>query len=202
MIAIIDYGMGNIASVCNAFKYLGFDTCVTYDARKIRDATHLVLPGVGAAADAMAALKERGLNDAIYEHEITGKPFMGICLGMQLMFDRSYENGEHECLGVIPGCVVPFSDTAQNLRVPHMGWNNVNMRNSRVFDGLEQNTHMYFVHSYYAYGVPEHNIIGETDYGTNFISAVQKDNLIGLQFHPEKSGAQGLQILKNFGGIM
>lgn len=202
MIAIIDYGMGNIASVSNAFKYLGFDTCVTNDRLKIRNATHLVLPGVGAAADAMKLLKNQGLNDAIYEHERSGKPFMGICLGMQLMFRKSYENGEHECLGIIPGRVVPFSRNIQNLRIPHMGWNNINMRNTKVFEGMEKNTHMYFVHSYYVTDVPDNYIIGETDYGVNFICAVQKNNLIGLQFHPEKSGAQGLQILKNFGGKM
>ncbi|WP_066648037.1 imidazole glycerol phosphate synthase subunit HisH [Christensenella timonensis] len=197
MIAVIDYGMGNLRSVEKAFAFLGYDVCVTNDARKIRDASHLVLPGVGAIADALTHLKQRGLFEEIIAQSRTGKPFLGICLGMQLLFDKSFENGEHKALGLVPGAVQPFSCTG--LRIPHMGWNTLKTNASPLFE--QENPCVYFVHSYHAAQVPKEYVSATTEYGYGFVSAVQKDNVYGLQFHPEKSGDTGLAMLKLFGGL-
>ena len=194
MIAIADYGMGNLRSVQKAFEYLGFEAAVTDDRRVIRDASHVVLPGVGAFADAVAHLNRSGLGDAVAAGARSGKPFLGICLGMQLMFERSFENGEYEGFGLVPGEVVPFR--VDGLKVPHMGWNDLVVRDNPMIDGAP---FVYFVHSYHATGVPEKYVIAEADYGYRFTAAVQKDNMFGLQFHPEKSGDAGLAMLKKFG---
>ena len=196
MIAVIDYGMGNLRSVEKAFQYLGFDVCVTDRKEDLGRASHIILPGVGAIADALLRLERRGLIKEIAKQAASGKPFLGICLGMQLLFDKSYENGEYKALGLVKGEVSPFQ--LENMRVPHMGWNSLIMKDNALFGNDGEEKYVYFVHSYHAAGVPKENIIAETEYGYRFVSAVQKDNLFGLQFHPEKSGETGLKILKNF----
>jgi imidazole glycerol-phosphate synthase subunit HisH len=194
MIAIADYGMGNLRSVQKAFEYLGFDAVVTDEKQRLMDASHIVLPGVGAFADAAENIECSGIRDAIMSEVRKGKPFLGICLGMQLLFERSYENGVYEGLGLVPGEVVLFK--VKGLKVPHMGWNNLAVRENPLVSGAP---YVYFVHSYYASGVPEPYIIAEADYGDRFTAAVRKDNIFGFQFHPEKSGDAGLAMLKNFG---
>ncbi|WP_066683776.1 imidazole glycerol phosphate synthase subunit HisH [Christensenella intestinihominis] len=200
MIAVIDYGMGNLRSVEKAFQYLGFDVCVTDRKQDLQDASHIVLPGVGAVADALASLSRRGLTGEIIRQAESGKPFLGICLGMQLLFKKSYENGEYEALGLVSGEVKPFR--SNGMRVPHMGWNSLKITDNPLFKNGGEEQYVYFVHSYHADGVPEENVIARTEYGYEFVSAVQKDNLFGLQFHPEKSGETGLAMLKNFGGLV
>ncbi len=199
MIAIIDYGMGNLRSVQKACEYVGYDARITADKQTIRDASHVILPGVGAARDALQNLRERGLFDEAIRAAESGKPFLGICLGMQLLFDRSLENGEHECLGLVPGEVVPFR--VNGLRVPHMGWNSLQIRNNPLFSREESETYVYFVHSYHAQGVEEGDIIATCEYGYPFTAAVRRGNVFGTQFHPEKSGDTGIAMIKNFGGL-
>ncbi|MEG0381674.1 MAG: imidazole glycerol phosphate synthase subunit HisH [Christensenella sp.] len=199
MIAIVDYGMGNLRSVEKAFAFLDYDVCVTNKKDVIRDATHIVLPGVGAIADAVKNIEKLGLTDEIIKQAQSGKPFLGICLGMQLLFQKSCENGEHEALGLINGIVKPFE--AKGLRVPHMGWNSLKIKDNPLFCNTEEEQYVYFVHSYHADGVAQECVIAKTEYGYDFVSAVQKDNLFGLQFHPEKSGETGLSMLKKFGGL-
>ncbi len=198
MIAIIDYGMGNLRSVQKAFEYLGLDARITDSQNDLKDASHIVLPGVGAFADAAACLDQSGMQRTMLEEIKKGKPFLGICLGMQLLFDASHENGEHKGLGLISGEVVPFK--VQGLKVPHMGWNSLIARDNALFDDID-GKFVYFVHSYHAAGVPDCCIIAEADYGDRFTAAVQKDNIFGLQFHPEKSGDTGLDMLRRFGGL-
>ena len=199
MIAIIDYGMGNLRSVQKACEYVGYDARITADKQTIRDASHVILPGVGAARDALQNLRERGLFDEAIRAAESGKPFLGICLGMQLLFDRSLENGDHECLGLVPGEVVPFR--VNGLRVPHMGWNSLQIRNNPLFSREESETYVYFVHSYHAQGVEEGDIIATCEYGYPFTAAVRRGNVFGTQFHPEKSGDTGIAMIKNFGGL-
>ena len=199
MIAVIDYGMGNLRSVEKAFQYLGFDVCVTDRKEDLGRASHIILPGVGAIADALLRLERRGLIKEIAKQAASGKPFLGICLGMQLLFDKSYENGEYKALGLVKGEVSPFQ--LENMRVPHMGWNSLIMKDNALVRNDGEEKYGYCGHSYHADGVPKENIIAETEYGYRFVSAVQKDNLFGLQFHPEKSGETGLNMLKNFGGL-
>lgn len=199
MIAIIDYGMGNLRSVQKACEYVGYDARITADKQTIRDASHVILPGVGAARDALQNLRDRGLFDEAIRAAESGKPFLGICLGMQLLFDRSLENGEHECLGLVPGEVVPFR--VNGLRVPHMGWNSLQIRNNPLFSREESETYVYFVHSYHAQGVEEGDIIATCEYGYPFTAAVRRGNVFGTQFHPEKSGDTGIAMIKNFGGL-
>ena len=199
MIAVIDYGMGNLRSVEKAFASLGFAVTVTSEKAKLRDASHLVLPGVGAIADAISNLNRLGLKEEIIREANSGKPFLGICLGMQLLFDRSLENGDYQALSLIPGVVKPF-DLADK-RIPHMGWNTLEEIDNPVFHPGEKEKYVYFVHSYHAADVPQENVIARTNYGYDFVSAVRRDNIYGLQFHPEKSGETGLDMLKNFGGL-
>ena len=199
MIAIIDYGMGNLRSVQKACEYVGYDARITADKQTIRDASHVILPGGGAARDALQNLRERGLFDEAIRAAESGKPFLGICLGMQLLFDRRLENGEHECLGLVPGEVVPFR--VNGLRVPHMGWNSLQIRNNPLFSREESGSYVYFVHSYHAQGVEEGDIIATCEYGYPFTAAVRRGNVFGTQFHPEKSGAVGIAMIKNFGGL-
>lgn len=200
MIAIIDYGMGNLRSVQKAFEFLGFDARLTDDATVLDDASHIVLPGVGAAADAIHSLRVKGLDETAKKQAQSGKPFLGICLGMQLLLEKSCENGEYGCLGLIPGEARPFDLEDKKLKIPHMGWNDIRTRQCGLFDG-DENPFVYFVHSYHAADVPEENVAATCDYGGEFVCGIRKGNLYGLQFHPEKSGCAGLSILKKFGGL-
>ena len=199
MIQIVDYGMGNLRSVQKAFEFLGFEASITSNKNDLMNASHIVLPGVGAFADAAKNLLESGVQEVMLSEIEKGKPFIGICLGMQLLFDKSFENGEYEGLGLVPGIVKRFE--VKGLKVPHMGWNNLIIKDNELFenDGIEK--YVYFVHSYHASDVPDEYIIGEAEYGYRFTAAVQKDNVFGLQFHPEKSGDVGLAMLKNFGEL-
>lgn len=194
-IAIIDYGMGNLKSVYKAFLSLGADVIVTSDIKELEEASHIVLPGVGAFKDAMNHLQDSGLNLAIYHAIKQGKPFLGICLGMQLLFEKSYEHGEFSGLGLLPGEIVKFKG---NIKVPHMGWNSLEIKKHEpLFKDIQDQNYVYFVHSYYLQ--TEADIVSAyTTYDKRFAVAVQQDNIFGLQFHPEKSSTYGLQILKNF----
>ncbi len=198
MIAIVDYGMGNLRSVQKAFEYLGYDAAVTDQGRTLENASHIVLPGVGAFRDAIAALKSKDLDVLIKREVAKGKPFLGICLGMQLLFDRSLEDGEYEGLGLIGGEVVRFNT---DLKIPHIGWNTLfyNKRTA-LFDGVDDN-YFYFVHSYHAAKVAKEDIETTCVYGYEFAAGVNRDNVWGVQFHPEKSGDTGLKVLRNFGAI-
>ena len=197
-IAIIDYQMGNLRSVQKGFEKVGHAAVVTSDPAALAAADKLVLPGVGAFGDAMAELKKRKLVQPIREAIAADKPFMGICLGLQLLFDVGYEGGEFEGLGVLRGKVVRF-DLPHELKVPHMGWNRGTIkRRAPLLEGIADGTFFYFVHSYYP--VPEERglVAIETEYGQPFCAAVSRGNLFASQFHPEKSQADGLKILKNF----
>ncbi|MDE5756594.1 MAG: imidazole glycerol phosphate synthase subunit HisH [Clostridia bacterium] len=198
MIAIIDYGMGNLRSVQKAFEYIGQDAKITDRAVDLVDASHIVLPGVGAFKDAMTALNKSGIVDTLKKEIAKGKPFLGICLGMQMLFDKSYEDGEYEGLGLIKGEVVRF-DT--NLKVPHIGWNELQLKKrTRLFDGVDD-MNFYFVHSYHASGCNQEDVETTCIYDYEFVSSVNKDNVWGAQFHPEKSGDTGLKLLANFAKI-
>ena len=198
MIAIVDYGMGNLRSVQKAFEYLGYDAAITDQSKALENASHIVLPGVGAFRDAIAALKAKDLDGMIKKEVAEGKPFLGICLGMQMLFDRSSEDGEYEGLGLIGGEVVRF-DT--DLKIPHIGWNTLYYnKRTALFDGIDDN-HFYFVHSYHAAKVANEDVETTCVYGYEFVASVNRDNIWGVQFHPEKSGDTGLKVLKNFGAI-
>lgn len=198
MIAIIDYGMGNLRSVQKAFERAGHAVSITDDAAVVADAARLVLPGVGAFRDAIAALQSRRLVEPIRAAVAAGKPFLGICLGLQLLFDRSFEDGQYGGLGIVPGEVVRF-DVPSEYKVPHMGWNQVRFRNrSPIFAGIEEGAYFYFVHSYYVVPRDPSVVATETDYPQPFCSSIWRDNLFATQFHPEKSQEAGLSVLKNF----
>lgn len=198
MIAIIDYGMGNLRSVQKAFEFLGFEAVVTDDISVMERADKLVLPGVGAFGDAIATIRQKGFDKVIYKAAEQKKPFLGICLGMQMVFDKSYEYGEFQGLGLIRGEVKLLPD---NVKKPHIGWNNLDIKmHSPLYEGLPESPYVYFVHSYYL-ETDAPVISATTHYGREIQVAVQKDNIFALQFHPEKSGDVGLQILKNFGGL-
>jgi glutamine amidotransferase len=198
MIAIIDYGMGNLRSVQKAFERVGHEAIITNDAAVLADAHKLLLPGVGAFRDAIAAIRERKLVEPIRAAVNVGKPFLGICLGLQLLFDRSYEDGQYEGLGVIPGEVVRFQ-VPSDYKVPHMGWNQLHFRQRPpIFSGVDEGAHFYFVHSYYVVPRDASVVATETDYPSPFCSSIWRENLFATQFHPEKSQAAGLRVLKNF----
>src|SRR5262245_36180754 len=198
MIAIIDYEMGNLRSVQKAFERNGHGAVITSDPAVLADAEKIVLPGVGAFRDAIAALHSRKLVEPIQKAIDGEKPFLGICLGLQLLFDKSYEDGEHDGLGIIPGEVVRFNVPAE-FKVPHMGWNHVRFRqSSAIFRGIDDSAHFYFVHSYYVVPRDASVIATETEYATLFCSSIWRDNLFATQFHPEKSQESGLRVLKNF----
>ena len=200
MIAIVDYNMGNLASVKNAFAKLGQETIVESDPTKFKEYDKLILPGVGAFGDAMEHLRERNMIDSIKEFAASGKPMMGICLGMQLLFQSSEEFGSNEGLGLIQGHVKAFDESkfSEPLKVPHMGWNRMFTKNHPLFDGLDDEHYLYFVHTYHVICTNTEDIIGETEYGYKFTSAVAHNNIMGIQPHPEKSHENGLKILENF----
>ena len=200
MIAIVDYNMGNLASVQNAFIKLGKKTVVESDPTKFKNYDKLVLPGVGAFGDAMQHLKERDMVEALKEYANSGKPMLGICLGMQLLFESSQEFGTHKGLGLIKGKVVHFDakEFDQPLKIPHMGWNRMFTKKHPLFNGLDENHYLYFVHTYHVVCDDKNDIIGQTNYGYEFTSAIAHNNIMGIQPHPEKSHKNGLKILENF----
>ncbi len=198
MIAIVDYQMGNLRSVQKGFERVGHAAVVTADPEEIRRAAKVVLPGVGAFEDAAHELQSRGLEQSVREAIEAGKPFLGICLGLQLLFDVSYEGGTHSGLGILPGKVVRF-DIPAEYKVPHMGWNQTRIcQKAPILKGIPDDTHFYFVHSYYAEPADRSCVALETDYAGPFCAMVWRDNLFATQFHPEKSQRQGLQLLQNF----
>lgn len=198
MIAIVDYQMGNLRSVQKGFERVGHEATITDRAEDLASAEKIVLPGVGAFADAIAELRRRELIEPIKAAIQSGKHFLGICLGLQMLFEVGYEDGEHQGLGIIPGDVVHF-ETPPELKVPHMGWNQISIRHRPpILDGIEDGTHFYFVHSYYVRPKEPAVIACETSYPDPFCSMIWRDNLFATQFHPEKSQTQGLHLLKNF----
>jgi glutamine amidotransferase len=200
-IAIIDYGMGNLRSVQKAFEKIGHQAVVTNDPAVVAKAAKVVLPGVGAFEDAIHELRQRNLVRPVLDAIESGKPFLGICLGLQLLFDVGYENGRHEGLGVLRGDVVRF-DLPEEYSVPHMGWNQLDIaRCSPVLAGVDPGTYVYFVHSYYVVPQDRAVIATTTDYGGPFCSMIWRDNVFASQFHPEKSQSHGLKILQNFASL-
>ena len=197
MIAIVDYGVGNLFSLVHSLEKIGAESVITGDKNEISAADSIILPGVGAFGDAAKKLRESGLADVVVEQVRLGKPLLGICLGMQLLFDKSYEYGEHDGLGLIRGEVVPLKNTVKSLKIPHMGWNKLYFCDeSPIFSMINEGDYVYFVHSFYA--KCEEGLSATTDYGCEITAAVRKNNVYGVQFHPEKSGDVGLKILKAF----
>lgn len=203
MISIVDYGMANLRSVQKAFEQVGIPAQIISEPEQIDSAERIVLPGVGAFQDAVATLRDRSLDAPIIRHIEKGKPFLGICLGLQMLFDIGYEDGEHRGLGVLPGKCVRFDvDETLHLKVPHMGWNTLTVkRPSPLVRDLPPGCGVYFVHGYHV--VPDNAdvIATTTDYGRPFVSSIWRDNVVATQFHPEKSQKVGLQILANFAGM-
>jgi glutamine amidotransferase len=200
MIAVVDYGVGNLFSLSSSLASIGAEVTVTGDADMIRSADKILLPGVGAFEDAIAKLRRGGLDKVVCEEAKNGKPLLGICLGMQLLFEKSYEFGEFEGLGLIEGAVRPIADVIPaDYKIPHIGWNALHLvgEKSPVFKYLNEGDYVYFVHSFYAADC-EKNVIATSEYGAELTAAVAKDNIFGCQFHPEKSGPVGLSILKAF----
>ncbi|MGK9254692.1 imidazole glycerol phosphate synthase subunit HisH [Paenibacillus humicus] len=198
MIAIIDYGLGNLHSVSKAVERLGFKAVVTADRNEILEADAAILPGVGAFGDAMAYLRETGMDDATRAYAASGKPLLGICLGMQLLFAEGEEHGSHEGLGLLPGRVVRFEG---DYKIPHMGWNRLDfLRPSPLTAGLEEG-HVYFVHSYHVHVGEESDLVATADYYQPVTAIVERGNVYGMQFHPEKSGELGMSLLRNFLGL-
>ena len=200
MIAIIDYGVGNLFSLKSSFAAIGIEAVVTNDKDVIEKADKIILPGVGAFEDAIKKLKDSGMADVVISEAKKGKPMMGICLGMQLLFDKSYEYGEFEGLGLIKGEIRPISDVIdKNLKIPHIGWNALSFKGEKspIFKYLKEGDHVYYVHSFYGANCDE-STIATTEYSAELTAAVAKDNVYGCQFHPEKSGDVGLSILKAF----
>ncbi|MDQ1326203.1 MAG: imidazole glycerol-phosphate synthase subunit HisH [Campylobacterota bacterium] len=200
VIGIVDYKMGNLASVINAFAKVGAAVILESDPDKLEQYDKLILPGVGAFGDAMEHLKSNGMDEAVKRFAQSGKPLLGICLGMQLLFESSEEFGSHEGLGLIPGKVVAFNECRFDHphKVPHMGWNELfKQKETPLFQGLPDAFYLYFVHSYHVQ-CEDSYAIGKTHYGYTFVSAVQKDNIYGIQPHPEKSHENGLKIIENF----
>ncbi len=199
MIAIVDYGVGNLFSLISSFKKLGADIIVTADAEVIKSSDRIILPGVGAFEDAAKKLRDSGLDKVIIAEAVKGKKIMGICLGMQLLFEKSYEYGCHKGLGLLKGSIVPMQDSIPaNLKIPHIGWNALHFtRESYLFRYIKNNDCVYFVHSFYADECSD-SVIATAEYGKELTAAVQNGNIIGCQFHPEKSGEVGLNILRAF----
>ena len=199
MIAIVDYGVGNLFSLGSSLKMIGSDVIVTGDKSKIASADKIILPGVGAFGDAADKLRETGLDEVIKNEASSGKEIMGICLGMQLLFQKSYEYGEHNGLGLLKGEVVPMhGNLPGDLKIPHIGWNGLHFKKSSyLLKYVNENDCVYFVHSFYAENC-EDSLVATTEYGKEITAMVQKDNVSGCQFHPEKSGNVGISILKAF----
>lgn len=202
MIAIIDYNAGNITSVARALHNIGQAYVITDDTKMLDSASHVIFPGVGAAGEAMAYLKQKGLDGWLQTCFRSGKPLMGICLGTQIILDHSEEN-DTDCIGLVAGSTKRFPENlqalGQMLKIPHMGWNHITFqRRHPVFEGLAPEAEFYFVHSYYPSPADSSAVLGTTEYGMTFCSVLAVKNLIAMQFHPEKSGRPGLQILKNF----
>src|SRR5438093_343895 len=195
-LVVVDYGAGNLHSVARAVAHAGARPLITSSARFVAEAEALIVPGVGAAADTMANLRSHGMVEPIREYIASGRPFLGVCMGQQALFDLSEEGGEHECLGILPGRVVRLPD---GQKVPHMGWNRVKIvRPHPIFEGIDDGSYFYFLHSYYPKPDDPGVVIGETEYGVTFASVVARDNVVATQFHPEKSGMTGLRMYYNF----
>jgi glutamine amidotransferase len=208
MITIVDYGMGNLRSVHKAVERVGYDAQVTAEPQEVQNASKIILPGVGAFRDCMHNLEESRLLEPVINSIEAGKPFLGICLGLQLLFEESDEFGLHKGMGILPGKVTRFTEdirdpeTDQLYPIPHMGWNTIEItKETPLFAGIENNSFFYFVHSYYALPKDPKDIAATTPYGIEFASAVQHDNIHAVQFHPEKSQEVGLQLLRNFGSL-
>lgn len=199
MIAIVDYGVGNLFSLCSSLDMIGADSVVTSDPAVLRSADKIILPGVGAFEDAKRKLVDSGLDKIVIEEAQRGKAILGICLGMQMLFEKSYEYGEHEGLGLLSGSVVAMQDRLpEELMIPHIGWNSLSIKKSHpIFKYVNEGDYVYFVHSYYAEGC-EDSLLATTEYGREITAAVAKGNITGAQFHPEKSGEVGLAILRAF----
>ena len=199
MIAIIDYGVGNLFSLRSSLAKIGADTVVSSDPAVLAKADKLILPGVGAFADAAKKLRDSGLDKVIHAEAAAGKPIMGICLGMQMLFEKSYEYGEHEGLGLLKGSVVPMEGVIPgSLKIPHIGWNALHFRrDSKLFKYIKEGDCVYFVHSYFASDCDD-SVIATAEYGAELTAAVERGNVMGCQFHPEKSGDVGLNILRAF----
>lgn len=200
MISIVDYGVGNLFSLSSSLKSIGADTVVTSDRQKIIDSSAIILPGVGAFSDAQKKLKDSGLFEVIIDEAKKGKKLLGICLGMQMLFEKSFEYGEYDGLGLLKGSIVPLEGKiSPELKIPHIGWNSLEFKNGKsdLFKYINNGDFVYFVHSYYAADCEE-SIIATSNYGIDVTASVGKDNIYGCQFHPEKSGDVGLNILKAF----
>jgi glutamine amidotransferase len=195
-IVVVDYGAGNLRSVVRAAAHAGYDAQISSQPADVQTADVLIVPGVGAAADTMSNLRQRGLVEPILDYIAADRPYLGICMGMQALFTLSEEGGRHECLNVIPG---PVRRLPAGLKVPQMGWNQVRQRRSHpVFEGIPDDSYFYFVHSYYPIPEDADMVIGETEYGVTFPSMVAKGKVVATQFHPEKSGDFGLLLYRNF----
>ena len=199
MIAIVDYGVGNLFSLNSSLRCIGAESVVTADEAILRSADKILLPGVGAFEDAARKLRESGLADLLKELAGQGKPLLGICLGMQMLFEKSYEYGEHEGLGLIPGSVKPIRDVIpEDYKIPHIGWNGLHFQKENpLFKYVKEGDCVYFVHSFYAADCDD-SVVATSEYGAGLTAAVARDNVYGCQFHPEKSGNVGLAILKAF----
>ncbi len=200
MIAIVDYGVGNLFSLESSFAKIGAEVIVSGDKAVLQSAEKIILPGVGAFGDAAKKLTDSGLAQVVVSEAEKGKPIMGICLGMQLLFEKSYEYGEHEGLGLLRGSVVPMKGVIpEDLKIPHIGWNALNFteKKSKLFRFIKDGDYVYFVHSYYAIDC-EDDVIAYAEYGKNLCAAVENGNIFGCQFHPEKSGDVGIEILRAF----
>ena len=208
MIAVIDYGVGNLFSLLSSLKYVGLDTKLTNDIEEIKNANGIILPGVGAFRDAVGNLEKYGLKEALINEAKNGKPFLGICLGMQMLFEKSYEYGEYKGLGLINGTVEEikkYISENSNLKIPHMGWNsliiNERFKDDKILKDVDNNEYVYYVHSYFA-KTDMKNIVTYSEYGTKIPGIVKNENVYGMQFHPEKSGDTGLKLLKNWGELI
>ena len=200
MVGIIDYGVGNLFSLRSSFAAIDQEVVVSSDPDVLRKADHILLPGVGAFADAVEKLRQSRMDQMVYEAVKAGKPMMGICLGMQMLFEKSFEYGEHRGLGLLKGQVIPMEGLLpKELKIPHMGWNalEITQPQGKLFANTRQGDYVYFVHSYFAEGC-EDSLAARTEYGRWLTAAVEKDNVFGCQFHPEKSGEVGLNILRAF----
>ena len=208
MIAVIDYGVGNLFSLLSSLNYVGLDTKLTNNIEEIKNAKGIILPGVGAFRDAIGNLEKYGLKETLINEAKNGKPFLGICLGMQMLFEKSYEYGEYKGLGLINGTVEEikkYIPENSDLKIPHMGWNsliiNERFKNDKILKDVDNNEYVYYVHSYFA-KTDMKNIVTYSEYGTKIPGIVKNENVYGMQFHPEKSGDTGLKLLKNWGELI